>query len=186
MISVLPKAFVYRVIDDLGADRIHKMAKTGFEPAVAVETSPNNFQVWLNHGRVLSDRALSTLVARHLASRFGGDRGSSDWRHFGRLAGFTNQKKERRLQNGFQPFVRLRNNEGYVYSAAKEFLREVEALKREQLSRREPREMVRPCQSGTPVRPITSFHADRRYGGDLHRADMRLSIFVREDCLFDN
>jgi hypothetical protein len=150
------------------------MGKTGFEPAVVVETSPNNFQVWLNHGRVLSDRALSTLVARHLASRFGGDRGSSDWRHFGRLAGFTNQKKERRLRNGFQPFVRLCSNEGNVYSAANEFLREVDALNREQLSRR-PREMAQP-RDNHPVRPITSFHADSRYGGDLHRADLAWAV----------
>src|SRR5262249_13056480 len=80
------------------------------------------------------------------------------------LAGFTNQKKERRLQNGFQPFVRLHGNEGYVYSTANEFLREVEALKREQLSRREPRELARPRDNDAPVRPITSFHTDSRYG----------------------
>src|SRR5262245_30644923 len=88
------------LIDDVGADALEEMGKTGFEPAVVVESSPDNFQVWLNQGRVLSDRFLSTLVARQLASRFGGDRGSCDWRHFGRLAGFTNQKKERRLPNG--------------------------------------------------------------------------------------
>ena len=41
---------------------------------------------------------------------------------------------------------------------------------REQLSRREPRDMARPRDNGAPVRPITSFHADSRYGGDLHRA----------------
>ena len=75
------------LIDDVHADAFEEMAKTGFEPAVVVETSPNNFQVWLNHGRVLSDRVLGTLIARQLASRFGGDHGSSDWRHFGRLAG---------------------------------------------------------------------------------------------------
>src|SRR5262249_57908230 len=106
------------------------------EPVVVVETSPNNFQVWVSHGRVLSERFLSTLVARQLAIRFGGDRGSCDWRHFGRLAGFTNQKKERRLQNGCQPFVKVHSCEGRVYSVANEFLREGEALKREHLSRR--------------------------------------------------
>src|SRR5262249_59195793 len=75
------------LIDDVGADALEEMGKTGFEPAVVVETSPNNFQVWLNHGRVLSERVLSTFLARQLASRFGGDRGSCDWRPFGRLAG---------------------------------------------------------------------------------------------------
>src|SRR5262249_62232395 len=66
--------------------------------------------------------------------------------------------------------------EGYVYSASNEFLREVEALKREQLSRREPREMARPRDNDAPVRPITSFHTDSRYAGDLHRADMAWAL----------
>src|SRR5262249_29375378 len=113
------------LIDDVGAGALEEMGKTGFEPAVVGESWPDNVQVWLNHGRVLSDRFLSTLMARQLASRFGGDRGSSDWRHFGRLTGFTNQKKERRLQNGLQPFVKLQCGEGRVYSRAAEFLREV-------------------------------------------------------------
>jgi hypothetical protein len=72
------------------------MGKTGFEPAV-VETSPNNFQVWLNHGRVLSDRLLSTLV--------GAPARLAVWREprelrlaaFWATSGFTNQKKERQL-----------------------------------------------------------------------------------------
>jgi DNA primase RepB-like protein len=164
------------LIDDVGADTLEEMDKMGFEPVVVVETSPDNFQVWLNHGRVLSGRFLSTLVARQLASRFGGDRGSSDWRHFGRLAGFTNQKKERRLDSGLQPFVKLRCCEGRVYSRAAEFLREVEALKRALLSQRELRKLARPWQSDGPVRAIASFHADSRYAGDLHRADMAWAL----------
>src|SRR5262249_53785258 len=74
--------------------------------------------------------------------------------------------------SGLQPFVRLHRSEGYVYSAANGFLREVEALKREQLSRREPRELARPRDNEAPIRPITLFHTDSRYAGDLHRADM--------------
>jgi len=46
----------------------------------------------------------------------------------------------------------------------------VEALKREQLSRRKQRELGRPRETDTPVRPITSYHEDSRYAGDLHRA----------------
>jgi hypothetical protein len=81
------------LIDDLTADAIEGMRKDGFEPAVVVETSPNNFQTWLNHGQVL-EATMSTRVAKHLAERFGGDPSSADWRHFGRLAGFTNPKPE--------------------------------------------------------------------------------------------
>ena len=35
------------------ADAIERMRADGFESAVVVETSPNNFQAWLNHGQLL-------------------------------------------------------------------------------------------------------------------------------------
>ena len=46
----------------------------------------------------------------------------ADWRHFGRLAGFTNPKRERRLPSGMRPFARLRSATGRVYSNAAEFI----------------------------------------------------------------
>jgi hypothetical protein len=65
------------LIDDLSAAAIERMKAEGYEPAVVVETSLNNFQGWLNHGQVL-DAALSTRVAKQLAERFGGDPSSAD------------------------------------------------------------------------------------------------------------
>ena len=115
------------LIDDLSADSLKRMKEAGFETAVTVETSPGNFQTWLNHGRVLTC-ALSTLAAKDLAGRFGGDPSSADWRHFGRLAGFTNQKPGRRLPTGLPPFVQLRQSRGGVYTAAPEFIEQVIAL----------------------------------------------------------
>jgi RepB DNA-primase N-terminal domain len=99
------------LVDDLSVDAVARMAAAGFPPALVVETSPRNFQVWLKHGRTL-DRNMSSLAAKELAKRFGGDLASADWRHFGRLAGFTNRKPERLLQNGLAPFVRLCQCEG--------------------------------------------------------------------------
>ena len=103
------------------------MTDAGFQPALVVETSPQNFQVWLNHGRTL-DRDMSSWAAKELAKRFGGDLSSADWRHFGRLAGYTNRKPERLLPNGLAPFVRLRQSEGRTYDAARVFLEEVKSL----------------------------------------------------------
>ena len=82
-------AHALSLIDDLSAETIQRMTDAGFQPAVATETSPGNFQAWLNHGRILFDRTFSTQAAKELARRFGGDPSSADWRHFGRLAGFT-------------------------------------------------------------------------------------------------
>jgi hypothetical protein len=66
------------LIDDLSAEAIVRMRAEGFEPAEVVETSSNNFQAWLNHGRVL-EAAVNTSAAKQLAERFGGDRSSADW-----------------------------------------------------------------------------------------------------------
>src|ERR1700738_4480522 len=112
------------LIDDLTAEVIERMRADGFEPAVVVETSPNNFQAWLNHGQVL-EAAMSTRAAKALVERFGGDRSSADWRHFGRLAGFTNPKRERQLPSGMRPFVGPRAGKGRVYSRAAGFLARV-------------------------------------------------------------
>jgi len=115
------------VTDDLSADAIAGMKEIGFWPALIVETSTQNFQVWLNHGRVL-DQERSTQVAKELARRFVGDPSSADWRHFGRLAGFTNQKPGRRLGDELPPFVRLREWSGRIYDQAEDFLTQVAAL----------------------------------------------------------
>src|SRR6202158_2586136 len=148
------------LIDDLSAEAIERMKAEGFEPAVVVETSPNNFQSWLNHGQVL-EAALSTRAAKVLVERFGGDPSSADWRHFGRLAGFTNPKRERQLPSGMRPFARLRSAKGrvdpkgaeFIVSITKEDQHQRETVKDEQTHIRHRRARVR-------VRPLKEFHDD--------------------------
>ena len=94
------------LVDDLSAESVERMKRTGFDPAVIVETSPRNFQAWLKHEKPMSPE-LGTAVARALAQDFEGDKGAADWRHFGRLSGFTNRKEKHRMDNGQYPFVRL-------------------------------------------------------------------------------
>jgi hypothetical protein len=168
-------AHAFSLVDDLSADSLKQMKESGFRPAVIVETSPDNFQAWLNHGRIL-DCSLSTQVAKELARRFGGDPSSADWRHFGRLAGFSNQKPERRLQNGLAPFVRLRAYNGRVYTAARDFLEEVRLLVAQASARRDTRRPCRSCSAQGSIRPLADFSADPRYGGDLHRAEMAWAL----------
>lgn len=163
------------LIDDLNADAIAEMKETGFEPALVVETSAHNFQAWLNHGRIIADYVVCTQAAKELAQRFGGDPLSADWRHFGRLAGFTNRKPERRLQTGLQPFVRLREYNGCVYSAAADFLPQMTAVAAE-MRRKLEVAGERRLQFDEAIRPLANFHADPRYGGDLHRADMAWAL----------
>jgi hypothetical protein len=174
-------AHALSLVDDLSVDAIARMTAARFQPTLVVETSPQNFQVWLNHGRTL-DRNMSTAAAKELAKRFGGDLSSADWRHFGRLAGFTNQKPERLLQNGFAPFARLRESNGRIYDAACEFLTEVKALA-EKTAKRASRTTAQATTNNDSARSLAEFHGDLRYEGDLHRADMAWALHAANQGL---
>jgi len=100
------------IVDDVAAATVERMRAEGYTPATVVETSPGNHQAWVR----VSDTPLSngegTAVSRALAARFGGDMSSANWRHMGRLAGFTNRKEEHRQPDGRYPYVRLRDAGG--------------------------------------------------------------------------
>ena len=169
------------LVDDLAFAAIRRMKLEGFAPAAVVETSPGNFQAWLNHGEML-EKEVSTRAARALAQRFGGDPGAADWRHFGRLAGFTNRKSSRRQDNGLYPFVHLIEGTGIVYPRVGEFVAqlrkevvnqaEVRARLREQLehSRNKARE--------SPRLTIDDFRRTPKYQGDGNRIDLAYAIYA--------
>src|SRR6202166_3297693 len=115
------------LIDDVSLRAVERLKSEGFARWVILETSPGSFQAWLCPGQILP-KHLSTFAARLLASRFGGDPASADWRHYGRLAGFTNRKDKYKTMDGRYPYVRLHEATGAVYSKAVAFLAEVRNL----------------------------------------------------------
>jgi hypothetical protein len=161
------------LVDDLNGAALTRMRAEGFGPAAVIETSPGNFQTWLRHGVIL-DEAASTRTAKMLAERFGGDPWSADWRHFGRLAGFTNPKPNRRLASGLQPFARLVEASGQVYRHAASFIAEVRAAMANEaaIAKAGNNGVGQGAQPPPPLKRLAEFHGDPRYGGDLHRADM--------------
>jgi hypothetical protein len=86
---------------------LETMRNQGLEPCVVVQTSPGHLQVWLHLSRRPLEPALATAVAQRVARTYGGDLASADWRHLGRLAGFTNQKPERRTARGYPPWITI-------------------------------------------------------------------------------
>jgi hypothetical protein len=161
------------------------MRETGFAPAVVIETSPNNFQAWLQHGRVL-EKDLSTASAKALARRFNGDQGSADWRHFGRLAGFTNRKEKHRQPDGYFPYVRLIEAPGTEYPEAKRFLRQVEealqAAIKASLSKREFLRR-RPERANETIKRIEDFRNNPKYGGAQSRTDLAYAVYALDHAV---
>jgi hypothetical protein len=166
------------LVDDLSDAALNSMKRAGFAPTLVVETSPGNFQAWLKHVQVFSNRESATVAARELAARFQGDPSSADWRHFGRLAGFINQKPTRRLPNGLQPVVRLREFSGAAFAEARRFRIEVERMVEAARLRRDARLRVWSFPDPHITRTLTEFHQHPRYRGDLHRADMAWATYA--------
>jgi len=100
------------IVDDVPAATVERMRAEGYAPAAVVETSPGNHQAWVRVSDAPLSKGEGTAVARDLAERFGGDMSSANWRHMGRVAGFTNRKEEHRQPDGRYPYVRLRDASG--------------------------------------------------------------------------
>jgi len=100
------------LIDDVPAATVERMRAEGYTPATVVETSPGNLQAWVRVSDTPLSKEEGTAVARDLAERYGGDLSSANWRHMGRLAGFTNRKEEHTQPDGRHPYARLHDASG--------------------------------------------------------------------------
>jgi hypothetical protein len=104
---------------------IESMRANGHDPCVVLQTSPGHLQAWIHLSTSPLEPAVATAAGKQLAGLYGGDLASTDWRHLGRLAGFTNQKPQRRTPGGYAPWVKIvhthpglaRNADGLLQSA---------------------------------------------------------------------
>jgi len=110
------------LVDDLTREGVAQMHRDGLGPAVVTETSPRNYQAWVRLSSAPLAPALATQAARELATRYGGDPASADWRHYGRLAGLTNRKPSRVQPDGRYPYVLLHESSGQTAPRAGELL----------------------------------------------------------------
>ena len=80
---------------------------TAIDPCLVLQTSPGHLQAWIHVCASSLEPFIATAIARQLARLYGGDPASADWRHLGRLAGFTNQKPARRDLSRLAPWVKI-------------------------------------------------------------------------------
>jgi len=147
-------------LDQRDQEVIQTMRADGLAPCVVLQTSPGNLQVWLHVTATPLEPSVASSIGRQLAQRYGGDLASTDWRHLGRLAGFTNQKPQRRNQRGYAPWVRV------LYAHAELAARGamlVQAINSDRLGSAKPAAVSRSHRSATigPAHPTaTGIYAD--------------------------
>lgn len=94
-------------LDHADAAVLTHMWANGHEPCAVLQTSPGHLQAWVHVSATPLQPAVATAIGRQLARAYEGDGASADWRHLGRLAGFTNQKPARRASGGAAPWVKI-------------------------------------------------------------------------------
>lgn len=94
-------------LDHANRASIDRMRTDGCHPCVVLQTSPGHLQAWIHVSTSPLDPAVATSAGKQLARTYGGDPASTDWHHLGRLAGFTNQKPQRRTLSGYAPWVKI-------------------------------------------------------------------------------
>jgi len=142
------------------------MRAEGHDPCVVLQTSPGHLQAWIHLSDSPLEPAVATAAGKHLAHRYGGDLASTDWRHLGRLAGFTNQKPTRRTPGGYLSWVKVVYAQAGLAPHAEELLQSV----------RQCAQPPRPSASSfhipstaTEPDPISTAEANTIYRGCMER-----------------
>jgi hypothetical protein len=113
-------------LDHTGPETVERMRADGLAPCVVLQTSPGNVQVWMHISTTPLEPSVASFIGKRLAQRYGGDLASTDWRHLGRLAGFTNQKPQRRDGRGYAPWVMVLHARPGLAAAGTALLRQAE------------------------------------------------------------
>jgi hypothetical protein len=174
-------AIRYTLLDDLTCLAVKELYSSGFAPCAVVETSPNNFQAWLQHSVDLTQE-LASQASKLLAHRFHGDPSATGWQRFGRLAGFTNRKPSHQQPNGLYPFVLLRSASGREFPRSSDFLRELSEMSVQPRTETQPQGIAVP-DTLSPQRgrrfshlSLLRFRALTKYTGQAACADMAFCI----------
>ena len=183
------------LVDDLTPDAIGRLKGQGFDPTVVTETSPGNFQAWLKLSREAVDPAIRKVVAQDVARDFGGDPNSAAAQHYGRLAGFTNQKPDRLLENGLHPFVGLREWSGQVMAKAHTVIDQADRFLDQHATLREREKRIKaihtegvkkpsPWGRKTTLDSIAEYtrqwvELEKRYGPDMDKSRADWTIATR-------
>jgi RepB DNA-primase from phage plasmid len=158
-------------LDHATLDVLPLMRANGHEPCVVLQSSPGHLQVWIHISTTPLEPAVATVISKQLAHTYGGDLASTDWCHLGRLAGFTNQKLQRRTARGYAPWVKIVEAHAGIARAAQELRHSATQLIAQQSTASMRDTPYRLSHVGNPSTTITAHgaaHIYQRWTKRLH------------------
>jgi hypothetical protein len=165
------------LVDDLRAPMVERMKKDRVTPALVIETSPGNFQAWVKLSEASVDSEVRKRAAKVLAQAYGGDPGSVEAGHYGRLGGFTNRKPKHERDGRF-PYVLIHEASGMVAPRGPELVAGVEhELRVEETQKRIDRILEGPDSRYSQADPVQEYRRQAkilmdRYGKDIDYSRM--------------
>src|SRR5438874_4328747 len=153
-------------LDRAAPSVLERMNVNGHEPCVVLQTSPGHLQAWIHVSTLPLEPAVATTIGQRLARVYGGDLASTDWRHLGRLAGFTNQKPQRRTAGGYAPWVKIVHARAGLARSVEALLQSVIPLPARE---RRSSNAISRNQSHTPPLSMSAAQAVEIYQGWIHR-----------------
>ena len=149
-------------LDHATPDVVPLMRANGHEPCVVLHSSPGHLQAWIRVSTTPLERAVATDISKQLARTYGGDLASTDGCHLGRLAGFTNQKRQR-TASGYAPWVKIVEAHAGIARAAPELLHSATQRIAQQSTAAMPDTTYGLSRIGNPSTTITAHGAAHIY-----------------------
>jgi hypothetical protein len=182
------------LIDDMDREKLDRLIKDGFKPAVVLESSPGNYQAIITISKLGTehDRDVGNRLAEHMNREYG-DPKLSGVIHPHRAPGFENRKPQHQREDGSYPEVRLLKSErrectkAMHLSCVFDFDYRHEAQEKAQRAlqvEREPEPRVgNEIASGRAIEAYKRHHQDvmQHYEGDadLSRVDSMVAVRMR-------
>lgn len=164
------------LVDDLSKGQLDNMKSKGFEASVVVETSPYNHQAWVRVSNEPLANDVATLTSKTLTHLAGGDPNSADWKHFGRLSGFTNQKPEHKTSTGRSPWSLCHNSNQKIAAQGEQLVEYSKQCIVEHEAKNESKhrlnQAIESRQASSKYKPIQTYQNQfkdlrARYGDDM-------------------
>jgi hypothetical protein len=180
--SDTPHALV--LVDDLKQDNIERLKRDGFTPVATIETSPGNFQAWIRLSGNPLDPEIRKKASRFLAETYGGDPGSVGSHHYGRLAGFTNRKKQYE-KDGLHPYVLVHDISPQIAPQGPKLTQQIEhEINSERVQARIDEIIAGPRSGSHQPDPVAEYRRQARILMDRYGQDMdysRLDWMIAKD-----